>query len=63
MKNTVESHLEKKKRAYEPPVFKRVRLEIKTSVLAACTLSVPVSPEDNEFGSCQAPFTGCLGTS
>jgi hypothetical protein len=56
MKNSVGSHLEKKKKAYEPPEFSRVRLEVKTSVLSVCSLSVPVAPN---IGTCQDPFGGC----
>jgi hypothetical protein len=50
MKNGVESDSEKKKKTYEPPVFKRVRLEVKTSVLAVCSLSVPVAPYSTPTG-------------
>jgi hypothetical protein len=39
----VDSDLKKKKR-YKPPLFRRVRLEVRTSVLSVCSLSVPTSP-------------------
>ena len=39
-----------KKKPYEPPSFRQVRLDVKTSVLATCSLSVGVSPE---IGACQ----------
>jgi hypothetical protein len=42
MENNVESPQEKK--PYEPPMFRRVSLDVKTSVLSVCSLSVPVSP-------------------
>jgi hypothetical protein len=55
MENKVESHSGKEKKAYEPPAFKRVRLEVRTSVLAACLVSPLFSPS----GACQDPFLGC----
>jgi hypothetical protein len=33
-----------KKQAYEKPVLRKVRLEVKTSVLAACHVSGEVTP-------------------
>lgn len=33
-----------KKKAYEAPSFRSVHLEVETSVLSVCSLSVPVSP-------------------
>jgi len=45
-----------KKKPYEAPAFRRVRLEVKTSVLAACSLSTSVSPLfptcDQQVGQC-----------
>ena len=55
MKNPIESHSEKKKRAYAPPAFKRVRLEIKTSVLGTCSLSFPTSISGDP-ATCVIPF-------
>ena len=40
----------KEKRPYEPPAFRKVRLEVKSSVLAVCSLSTSVSPI---FGTCK----------
>jgi hypothetical protein len=57
MENKVDGNLEKEKKAYEPPAFTRVRLEVRASVLAACFSSPTVSPS----GDCQDPFFGCLG--
>lgn len=45
----MEKNVEKKK-GYEAPSFRKVHLEVKTSVLGVCSLSQPVSPE---IGSCQ----------
>jgi hypothetical protein len=60
MENKVESNSEKRKKAYEPPAFRRVRLEIKTSVLAVCSLSFPVSPDTF---TCKEPFNSCIDPS
>jgi hypothetical protein len=60
MENDMENSMEETKRPYEPPVFRKVRLEVRTSVLSVCSLSVPVSPQppgDPIF--CQEPFVGC----
>jgi len=46
----------KKKKAYEAPTFKRVRLDVKTSVLGVCALSVGATPAD--FGTCKFPTPG-----
>jgi len=35
------------KKPYEKPVATKVRLDLKTSVLAVCSLTTPVSPSAN----------------
>jgi hypothetical protein len=62
MENNVEIISKGKKKAYEPPVFRRVNLEIKTSVLAACSQSLPVSITGNP-ATCTVPLFECFGAS
>lgn len=42
--------MSKKKRAYEKPALRKVRLEVKTSVLAVCHTSTVATPNNP---SCQ----------
>jgi hypothetical protein len=58
MKNIVDSNSEKRKKPYEPPVYRRVRLEVRTSVLAVCSISTNVSP--NPVTCLQDEFTPCF---
>ena len=44
----------KKKQAYEKPLLRKVRLEVKTSVLAACHFSTAQQPMDDPI-----PGAGC----
>jgi hypothetical protein len=62
MENNAEIISKGKKKAYEPPVFRRVNLEIKTSVLAACSLSIPQSVT-NDPATCTLPLFECFGAS
>lgn len=48
--------MEKAKKAYEAPEFRRVRLDVRTSVLGVCSTSLGFSP--NEFGQCKYPTPG-----
>ena len=42
----------KKKRAYEKPVLRKVKLEVKTSVLAVCNTSTSTTPAPcNQVGN------------
>lgn len=47
-----------KKKAYKAPVFRQVRLEVKTSVLATCETSTNLSPN---VDTCNQPLTNCVG--
>jgi hypothetical protein len=49
---------EKQKQPYEAPALRVVTLEVKTSVLATCSLSVGVSPL---YGSCRTFAGRCFG--
>ena len=44
----------KKKQAYQKPLLRKVRLEVKTSVLAACHFSTALGPMDDPI-----PGAGC----
>lgn len=46
----------KEKKPYKAPAFRKVSLEVKTSVLSACSLSTAVSPL---FPTCTQPGTQC----
>jgi len=46
----------KEKKPYKAPAFRKVSLEVKTSVLAVCSLSTPVSPT---LGTCTQPGVEC----
>lgn len=47
-----------KKKPYKAPVFRQVRLEVKTSVLAVCQTSTNISPN---VTTCNQPLTYCVG--
>jgi hypothetical protein len=52
-----------KKQTYEKPVLRKVRLEVKTSVLASCNVSSSVTPAanmDNGYTPCNSPFSSCV---
>lgn len=44
-----------RKQAYERPKLRKVRLDIKTSVLSVCRTSLDIDPAP----SCQTPEAGC----
>jgi len=46
------------KQTYQKPMLRRVRLEVKTSVLAVCNMSTVTQPKDFPLpGSCR--LNGC----
>jgi hypothetical protein len=48
-----------KKKAYEQPEVKQVRLEVKNAVLAVCFTSTITTPDSSPGGACQDPGVGC----
>jgi hypothetical protein len=42
-----------KKRVYEKPLLRKVRLEVKTSVLAACNTSAVTTPSASVTANCK----------
>jgi hypothetical protein len=48
--------MSEKKQAYERPVLRKVRLEVKTSVLAVCNISSSTTPAPG----CNLPNSNCM---
>lgn len=49
-----------KKQAYEKPVLRKVRLDVKTSVLSACNSSTNATPDATPFGGKTCKTSGCM---
>ncbi len=49
-----------KKKPYKAPVFRQVRLQVKTSVLAVCQTSTNMSPDIDECNDIGGAY--CVGT-
>ena len=47
------------KKPYEAPTVKKVRLEIKSAILAVCNTSSNVTPYDEGFGTPCSISSGC----
>jgi len=52
--------MEQNKRAYEKPSLRKVRLEVKTSVLATCHNSQTNTPNNQPLGGQSCQFSGCM---
>ena len=49
------------KKEYKKPVVTKVRLDLKTSVLAVCSLTTPISPTGNPQ-TCQEAVNQCFSS-
>jgi hypothetical protein len=47
------------KRVYEKPALRRVRLDVKTAVLATCHSSTITTPDDTGVGGGACSISGC----
>lgn len=48
------------KQAYEKPSLRKVRLEVKTSVLSTCHNSQTVTPNNQPLGGSPCSVSGCM---
>jgi hypothetical protein len=58
----MEDDLEKKKKTYKAPALRRVRLEVRTSVLSVCMLS-PIVSATASPATCTELLWQCFGVS